>query len=194
MIKESADKLAADRTSRGDLKILSRALREFRWAFKVSRPIGRAEKSPYSAPLDPALRSRRINKPSHSAARWRAPRLAGRAYRRRQRIMEAGHFGAGRENSMGLNIMLPFEQTSNPVIAGDSKLVHMKYFFTRKLMFVKECDAVCLLPGGFGTLDEGLEVLTLCKRGNATSCRSCFWTKREGAAGRISTCTSNVDC
>ena len=70
-----------------------------------------------------------------------------------------------RENSMGLNIMLPFEQSSNPIIAGDPKLVHMKYFFTRKLMFVKECDAVCLLPGGFGTLDEGLEVLTLLQTG-----------------------------
>ena len=80
-------------------------------------------------------------------------------------IMEAGHVGAGRENSMGLNIMLPFEQSANPVIAGDTKLVHMKYFFTRKLMFVKECDAVCLLPGGFGTLDEGLEVLTLLQTG-----------------------------
>ncbi len=56
---------------------------------------------------------------------------------------------------MGLNIMLPFEQSANPVIAGDPKLVHMKYFFTRKLMFVKECDAVVCLPGGFGTLDEG---------------------------------------
>ena len=70
-------------------------------------------------------------------------------------IMEAGHVGAGRENSMGLNIMLPFEQSSNAIIAGDPKLVHMKYFFTRKLMFVKECDAVALFPGGFGTLDEG---------------------------------------
>ena len=79
--------------------------------------------------------------------------------------MEAGHVGAGREHSMGLNIMLPFEQSSNPIIAGDPKLVHMKYFFTRKLMFVKESDAVCLLPGGFGTLDEGLEVLTLLQTG-----------------------------
>ena len=58
---------------------------------------------------------------------------------------------------MGLNIMLPFEQSANPVIAGDPKLVHMKYFFTRKLMFVKECDAVVCLPGGFGTLDEAME-------------------------------------
>ena len=76
-------------------------------------------------------------------------------------IMEAGHRGAGRERSMGLNIMLPFEQESNEVIRGDPKLVTMKYFFTRKLMFVKECDAVVCLPGGFGTLDEAFEVLTL---------------------------------
>jgi len=80
-------------------------------------------------------------------------------------IMEAGHVGAGRENAMGLNIMLPFEQSANPVIAGDAKLVYMKYFFTRKLMFVKESDAMCMLPGGFGTLDEGLEVLTLLQTG-----------------------------
>jgi hypothetical protein len=66
---------------------------------------------------------------------------------------------------MGLNILLPLEQTANPVIAGDHKLVHMKYFFTRKLMFVKESHAICLLPGGFGTLDEGLEVLTLLQTG-----------------------------
>ena len=80
-------------------------------------------------------------------------------------IMEAGHVGAGREHSMGLNILLPFEQAANRIIAGDPKLVHMKYFFTRKLMFVKESDAICLLPGGFGTLDEGLEVLTLLQTG-----------------------------
>src|SRR5439155_27037636 len=80
-------------------------------------------------------------------------------------IMEAGHLGAGRENSMGLNIMLPFEQASNAIIAGDPKLVHMKYFFTRKLMFVKECDAVVCLPGGFGTLDEAMEVITLLQTG-----------------------------
>jgi hypothetical protein len=66
---------------------------------------------------------------------------------------------------MGLNILLPFEQSANPIIAGDRKLVYMKYFFTRKLMFVKESDAFCLMPGGFGTLDEGLEVMTLLQTG-----------------------------
>jgi uncharacterized protein (TIGR00730 family) len=80
-------------------------------------------------------------------------------------IMEAGHRGAGRDRSMGLNIMLPFEQEATEVIRGDGKLVTMKYFFTRKLMFVKECDAVVCLPGGFGTLDEAFEVLTLLQTG-----------------------------
>jgi uncharacterized protein (TIGR00730 family) len=66
---------------------------------------------------------------------------------------------------MGINIMLPFEQEANEIIRGDSKLITMKYFFTRKLMFVKECDAVVCLPGGFGTLDEAFEVLTLLQTG-----------------------------
>ena len=83
-------------------------------------------------------------------------------------IMEAGHRGAGREASMGLNIMLPFEQSANEFIDGDPKLVTMKYFFTRKLMFVKECSGVVCLPGGFGTLDEALETLTLMQTGKQT--------------------------
>ena len=82
--------------------------------------------------------------------------------------MEAGHRGAGRDLSMGLNIMLPFEQSANPVIDGDPKLVTLKYFFTRKLMFVKECSAVVCYPGGFGTLDETFEVLTLLQTGKQT--------------------------
>jgi uncharacterized protein (TIGR00730 family) len=164
LIKESADKLASDRTSRGDLKILSRTLRELRYAFKVFSPY----RSRRKVTIFGSARTR-----SHEATYQQAVEF-GRAMAVKgwlvvtgaaSGIMEAGHVGAGRENSMGLNIMLPFEQSANPVIAGDPKLVHMKYFFTRKLMFVKECDAVCLLPGGFGTLDEGLEVLTLLQTG-----------------------------
>ncbi len=82
-------------------------------------------------------------------------------------IMEAGHVGAGREKSIGVNILLPFEQEANPVIAGDTKLMHLKYFFTRKLLFVKESDGVALFPGGFGTQDEGFEVLTLVQTGKS---------------------------
>src|SRR5262245_62194165 len=82
-------------------------------------------------------------------------------------IMEAGHVGAGREASIGVNILLPFEQAANTVIAGDAKLMHLKYFFTRKLLFVKECDGIALFPGGFGTQDEGFEVLTLIQTGKS---------------------------
>ncbi len=163
-IKESADKLAADHTTHGDLKILSRTLRELRYAFKVFTPYRSRRKvtvfgSARTRPADPAYQQAVAFGRAMAQLGWLV--LTGAA----SGIMEAGHVGAGRENSMGLNIMLPFEQSSNSIIAGDAKLVHMKYFFTRKLMFVKECDAVCLLPGGFGTLDEGLEVLTLLQTG-----------------------------
>ncbi len=163
-IKDSADKLAADQPSRGDLKILSRTMRELRYAFKVFSPyrsrrkvtvFGSARTRPDKASYQQAVKFGR----AMADIGWLV--VTGAA----SGIMEAGHLGAGRENSMGLNIMLPFEQSSNPIIAGDPKLVHMKYFFTRKLMFVKECDAVVLFPGGFGTLDEGLEVLTLLQTG-----------------------------
>jgi uncharacterized protein (TIGR00730 family) len=82
-------------------------------------------------------------------------------------IMEAGHVGAGREKSIGFNILLPFEQEANSIIADDEKLIHLKYFFTRKLLFVKESDAVALFPGGFGTQDEAFEVLTLVQTGKS---------------------------
>lgn len=80
-------------------------------------------------------------------------------------IMQAGNEGAGHEKSFGLNIKLPFEQEANPFIAGDPKLIHFKYFFTRKLFLLKESDAVGLFPGGFGTQDEAFECLTLCQTG-----------------------------
>jgi uncharacterized protein (TIGR00730 family) len=80
-------------------------------------------------------------------------------------IMQAGHEGAGRENSFGLNIQLPFEQQANPYIEGDEKLIHFKYFFTRKLFLLKESDAVALFAGGFGTQDEAFECMTLSQTG-----------------------------
>lgn len=163
-IKQSADKLASDHTTRGDLKILSRTLSELRYAFKVFTPYRSYRKvtvfgSARTPPDDPAYRQAAAFGRAMADSGWLVVTGGARG------IMEAGHVGAGRENSMGLNILLPFEQAANPVISGDPKLVHMKYFFTRKLMFVKESDAMCLLPGGFGTLDEGLEVLTLLQTG-----------------------------
>jgi hypothetical protein len=80
-------------------------------------------------------------------------------------IMEACQRGAGRDRSFGINIDLPFEQGANDVIHGDEKLMSFRYFFTRKLFFIKEADAVVLFPGGFGTHDEGFEVLTLLQTG-----------------------------
>ena len=163
-IKESTAKLQLDNTSRGDLKIISRAMRELRYAFKVFSAyrqdrIVTVFGSARTAPENPTYIQAKDFGRRMAAQSWYV--LTGAA----SGIMEAGHRGAGRKQSMGLNIMLPFEQDSNPIIRGDHNLVHRKYFFTRKLMFVKECDAVCLLPGGFGTLDEGLEVLTLLQTG-----------------------------
>jgi len=163
-IKDTADKLAAEGSTRGDLKILSRTLRELRYAFKVFSPYRHKRKvtvfgSARTQPDEPTyIQAMNLGR-AMAEAGWLV--ITGAA----SGIMEAGHRGAGREASMGLNIMLPFEQSANPVITGDPKLVHMKYFFTRKLMFVKECDAVVCLPGGFGTLDEAMEVITLLQTG-----------------------------
>jgi len=163
-IRLSADKLAADKPARGDLKILSRTLRELRYAFKVFAPY----RSRRKVTVFGSARTESEAPTYQQAVRFGAA-MAERDWMvvtgAAAGIMEAGHVGAGREHSMGLNIMLPFEQEANPVIAGDHKLVNMKYFFTRKLMFVKECNAVVCLPGGFGTLDEALEVLTLLQTG-----------------------------
>ena len=82
-------------------------------------------------------------------------------------IMQAGHEGAGLEKSFGANIRLPWEQSANPVIREDKKLVTFKYFFTRKLIFIRHSDAIVLFPGGFGTMDEGYEALTLMQTGKS---------------------------
>jgi len=163
-MQDSIDKLQRDGAARGDLKILARTMKELRYAFKVFTPYRSRRKvtvfgSARTRPEHPAYVQAVEFGRAMSEAEWMVVTGAAAG------IMEAGHVGAGRENSMGLNIMLPFEQFSNEVIAGDEKLVHMKYFFTRKLMFVKECDALVCLPGGFGTLDEALEVLTLLQTG-----------------------------
>lgn len=163
-IRESADKLAADGTSRGDLKLLSRAIAELRYAFKVFAPYRDVRKvtvfgSARTQPSDPAYQQAVELGRAMAALEWMVITGAGPG------IMEAAHVGSGREHAMGLNILLPFEQDAHSVILDDPKLVNMKYFFTRKVMFVKECDAVVCVPGGFGTMDEALEVLTLLQTG-----------------------------
>jgi len=165
-IHETAEKLASDHANRGDVKMLSVALKELRYCFKVfanyrDRPQVTVFGSARLPPSDPSYQqaiefSRRM-----AAAGYMIITGGGNG------IMEAGHLGAGRENSIGLNILLPFEQHANSVIKDDAKLMHLRYFFTRKLLFVKECEAVALFPGGFGTLDEGFEVLTLVQTGKS---------------------------
>jgi uncharacterized protein (TIGR00730 family) len=165
-IKETADKLIRDRASRGDVKLLSTALKELRYAFKVFAPYKNHRKvtvfgSARLGPEHPAYQQAVAFGRCAVEAGFMV--ITGAA----QGIMEAGHVGAGRENSIGVNILLPFEQEPNPIIAGDAKLMTLKYFFTRKLIFAKEADAVALFPGGFGTQDEGLEVLTLLQTGKS---------------------------
>jgi uncharacterized protein (TIGR00730 family) len=165
-LKETADKLLRDQASRADVKLLNTAVKELRYAFKVFAPYrGRRKVSVFgSARLGP-------EHPAYQQAVAFSRRIAAAGFMvitgAASGIMEAGHVGAGRENSLGVNILLPFEQDANAVIAGDVKLMHLKYFFTRKLLFVKESDAVALFPGGFGTQDEGFEVLTLIQTGKS---------------------------
>ncbi len=165
-IRETADKLLRDGASRADLKLLSTALKELRYSLKVFMPYRNVRKVTVfgSARLPP-------ENPSYQAAVEFGRRLAEAGWMvvtgAAAGIMEAGHVGAGRERSIGINILLPFEQHANPIIEGDRKLMHLKYFFTRKLLFVKESDAVALFPGGFGTQDEGFEALTLVQTGKS---------------------------
>ncbi len=109
------------------------------------------------------------NDPLYAAAREVAHRLAEEGWMvitgAGPGIMMAGMEGAGREHSIGVSIRLPFEQSANAIIAGDTKYVSMKYFFTRKLMLIKESKGFVCLPGGFGTLDETFELLTLTQTG-----------------------------
>src|SRR5438270_10007738 len=165
-IKETADKLIRDHANRGDVKLLNTALKELRYAFKVFAPYRQRRKvtvfgSARLAPEDRAYQQAVLFSRKIAEAGFMV--ITGAA----SGIMEAGHVGAGRENSIGVNILLPFEQEANAIIAGDVKLMHLKYFFTRKLLFVKESDAIALFPGGFGTQDEGFEALTLVQTGKS---------------------------
>jgi len=159
-------RLAEDHADRGDIKILNAALRELVYAFRVFAPyrgirkvtmFGSARTTEDQPEYQQALNF------AHEISRqgWMVITGAGDG------IMKAGQGGAGRERSFGVNIRLPFEQPANEIIKNDSKLITFKYFFTRKLIFVKEADAIALFPGGFGTLDETFELLTLIQTGKS---------------------------
>ncbi len=158
--------LATDRADRLDLKITNAALREMRHAFNLFSPFKDVPKvtmfgSARTLPADPLYELAKSTANTLAKQGWMVITGAGPG------IMAAGLEGAGREMAIGINIRLPFEPTANEFIAMDPKLVTMKYFFTRKLMLIKESDGFVVLPGGYGTLDELFELLTLISRGKA---------------------------
>lgn len=158
MIGREADRL--------DWKILSNTLQDMELGFQGFYPYRHTRKiAIFGSARTPAQH------PDYALAKSFAQRAANQGFMimtgAGPGIMEAGNEGAGVEHSFGLNIQLPFEQGSNPVMENDPKLLTFKYFFTRKLFFLRECDALAVFPGGFGTQDEAFESLTLVQTGKA---------------------------
>src|SRR3954470_10018494 len=165
-IIENALKLLRDVQDSGDVRVIQTAIRELCYAFKLFAPYAESRKVTIfgSARTQPTRTEyqqgvefgRKI-----AEAGFMVITGAGGG------IMQAGHEGAGPEKSFGANIRLPWEQGANPVIKEDKKLITFKYFFTRKLIFIRHSDAIALFPGGFGTMDEGYEALTLMQTGKS---------------------------
>jgi uncharacterized protein (TIGR00730 family) len=159
-------KLLRDQTNRGDIKLIDRSFKELRYALKIFAPYRDVRKvSIFGSARTPEshgdYKQASEFAQKMAAQGWMVITGAGGG------IMAAGHGGAGPDPSFGLAIRLPFEQLTNPFIANNKKLINFKYFFTRKLMFVRSSNAIALLPGGFGTMDEGFEVLTLVQTGKS---------------------------
>jgi uncharacterized protein (TIGR00730 family) len=149
-----------------ELKIANQSLVEMLNAWRVFSPYGDNAKatifgSARTKPGHPDYELTKVFGERLAARGWMTITGAGPG------IMSAGIEGAGRENSFGVNIVLPFEQSAAPIIDGDDKLATFRYFFTRKLTFMKETDAFVLCPGGFGTLDEAFELMTLVQTGKS---------------------------
>ncbi len=159
-------KLGMENDDRGDLKLINMALKELRYASKVFSPY----KNDRKVVVFGSARSRKDSEEYKMAVKL-SELIVRNGFKvitgGGPGIMEAGNKGAGREESFSLNINLPFEQRHNPFIAGDEKAVSFKYFFNRKLFFLKESDATVIFPGGFGTLDECFESLTLIQTGKS---------------------------
>lgn len=160
-------KLIPDGRDTGELKLMALAVKELRYAYRVFAQYPDQKKiTIFGSARTPE------DHPDYEAAvdfsrlmaekGWMSITGAGDG------IMKAGHEGPGRDASFGVAIRLPFETTANEVIEGDKKLINFRYFFTRKLMFLSQCDAVALFPGGFGTMDEAFEVLTLIQTGKSS--------------------------
>lgn len=162
----TALKLITDDRDTGELKLLTTAFKELRYAYQVFSKypdrhkisiFGSARTPPENPDYQACVEFSRLM----AANNWLCITGAGDG------IMKAGHEGPGAAASFGLAIRLPFETTANDVIAGDDKLINFRYFFTRKLMFVSQCEAVAVFPGGYGTQDEIFEALTLVQTGKS---------------------------
>jgi hypothetical protein len=166
-IYRTAYELTTDDLDRLDLKITRDALKEMRAAYRLFAPYAGVRKvtvfgSARTLPTDPLYSHARRLANHLSEAGWMVVTGAGPG------IMAAATEGAGTDSSLGVTIRLPFEETTAGPLSGSDRVVSMKYFFTRKLMLVKESSGFVSLPGGFGTLDETLELLTLLQTGKAT--------------------------
>lgn len=160
-------KLLPDGRDSGEIKLMTNAMRELRHAYRIFAKY----REPHKVTIFGSARTPE-NHPDYTAcvefsrimaqAGWMSITGAGGG------IMQAGHVGPGREASFGVAIRLPFEQNANHVIKDDEKLINFRYFFTRKLMFLSQAEAVVLFPGGFGTMDEAYETLTLVQTGKAS--------------------------
>jgi hypothetical protein len=165
-IIENGLKLLKDVKDTGDVRVIQTALRELRYSFRLFAPyankrkvsiFGSSRTKPDTTEYQQAVDfGKKIVEAGFMVITGAGPG-----------IMQAGHEGASPEHSFGVNIRLPWEQSANPVIAEDKKLITFKYFFTRKLIFIRHSDAIVLFPGGFGTLDEGYEAITLMQTGKS---------------------------
>lgn len=160
----SALRLGRQHADRAELKLVNAALKELRYAFSVFDPYEGVPKvsvfgSARTGPDDPGYATARRFATAMVDAGWMVISGAGPG------IMTAAVEGAGAERAFGVNIVLPFEAEPTPLLVDDPKLVNFRYFFTRKVTFMKESKAFALLPGGFGTMDEAFELLTLLQTG-----------------------------
>ena len=165
-IMVTVTRLAREKTGRGEVKLMTSAFMELRYAFKVFAPFSHIRKvSIFGSSRTPPGHPDYVQAESFAqlmrSRNWMVITGAGDG------IMGAGQAGAGRAGSFGVAIRLPHEQKTNEFILADPKLINFKYFFTRKILFLKEASAICLFPGGFGTHDEGFESLTMIQTGKA---------------------------
>jgi len=165
-ILTTAVKLGKESGDKGDLKLVNNTLKELRYSFKIFSPYRNVKK----AVIFGSARSKNTSA-EYLMAEDFAKNLTQKGYMivtgGGPGVMEAGNKGARSGEDFALNIRLPFEQKTNPYIQEKDRIIYFKYFFTRKLIFIKETDATALFPGGFGTQDEGFEMLTLIQTGKS---------------------------